>query len=238
MEFILLLGLAQNQKILYSVSPPPYLPVEYGSYHQMYRLDGELIAMGVVDVLPHCVSSVYLVYLPKMEEHSLGKLSALREIALTQDMARHGAPGMGFLYMGFYIHSCAKMKYKAQYSPSYLLEPMEYTWHPFETCAPLLDKFHYVPFAHPARARRPMVVDGTPSPTEDAGPQEEAFHTVPIRASVLQSVMIGNIKRGIVHTTPAPRSSLWKDASSRQEITEVATLLGEELATTVILTMP
>lgn len=31
-----------------------------GSYHQCYRLDGELVALGVIDLLPHCVSSVYL----------------------------------------------------------------------------------------------------------------------------------------------------------------------------------
>ena len=31
-----------------------------GSYHQCYRLDGKLIAMGVLDLLPSCVSSVYL----------------------------------------------------------------------------------------------------------------------------------------------------------------------------------
>jgi len=31
-----------------------------GSYHQCYRLDGKLIAMGVLDLLPKCVSSVYL----------------------------------------------------------------------------------------------------------------------------------------------------------------------------------
>jgi arginine-tRNA-protein transferase len=31
-----------------------------GSYHQCYRLDGKLIAVGVLDLLPHGVSSVYL----------------------------------------------------------------------------------------------------------------------------------------------------------------------------------
>jgi arginine-tRNA-protein transferase len=31
-----------------------------GSYHQCYRLDGKLIAVGVLDLLPHAVSSVYL----------------------------------------------------------------------------------------------------------------------------------------------------------------------------------
>ena len=31
-----------------------------GSYHQCYRLDGQLVAIGVLDLLPNCVSSVYL----------------------------------------------------------------------------------------------------------------------------------------------------------------------------------
>ena len=31
-----------------------------GSYHQCYRLDGKLVAVGVLDLLPHAVSSVYL----------------------------------------------------------------------------------------------------------------------------------------------------------------------------------
>ena len=31
-----------------------------GSFHQCYRLDGKLVALGVLDLLPHCVSSVYL----------------------------------------------------------------------------------------------------------------------------------------------------------------------------------
>ena len=31
-----------------------------GSYHQCYRLDGKLVAVAVLDLLPHGVSSVYL----------------------------------------------------------------------------------------------------------------------------------------------------------------------------------
>ena len=33
---------------------------ELGSYHQCYRLDGRLVAIGVLDLLPNCISSVYL----------------------------------------------------------------------------------------------------------------------------------------------------------------------------------
>lgn len=40
----------------------------------MYRFDGELIAVGVLDILPGCVSSVYFMYNAKWEKHSLGKV--------------------------------------------------------------------------------------------------------------------------------------------------------------------
>jgi arginine-tRNA-protein transferase len=40
----------------------------------MYRLDGELIAVGVLDILPSCVSSVYFMYDVKWEKYSLGKV--------------------------------------------------------------------------------------------------------------------------------------------------------------------
>lgn len=32
-------------------------------------------------------------------------------------------------YMGYYIHSCPKMRYKGKLQPSYLLCPEVYTWH-------------------------------------------------------------------------------------------------------------
>ena len=34
--------------------------------------------------------------------------------------------------MGYYIHSCPKMLYKAAYIPSYLLCPFTNSWVPFE----------------------------------------------------------------------------------------------------------
>lgn len=47
-----------------------------GSFHQMYRLDGQLIAIGVLDILPHAVSSVYLIWEPDWSSLSLGKASS------------------------------------------------------------------------------------------------------------------------------------------------------------------
>lgn len=38
--------------------------------------------------------------------------------------------------MGFYLDGCQKMKYKAKYTPSYLLCPETYIWQPVEKCIP------------------------------------------------------------------------------------------------------
>lgn len=69
------------------------------------------------------------------------QISALRETSLVQEMQEAGAPEMGYYYMGksflilplssywlsavgFYIHSCQKMRYKGEYAPSYLADPV------------------------------------------------------------------------------------------------------------------
>eukprot|EP00873_Tetraselmis_striata_P022516 jgi/Tetstr1/442780/TSEL_030865.t2 len=102
-------------------------PCGYGAFHLQYRLDGRLIAVSVVDVLPGCLSSKYFIWDPDMAELSLGKFSALFEIAWVQAMQKV-APRLRYYYMGFYIHNCAKMRYKAEYAPSDLLCPRRYAW--------------------------------------------------------------------------------------------------------------
>ncbi|VEN52615.1 unnamed protein product [Callosobruchus maculatus] len=50
----------------------------YGSFHQQYWIDGKLIAVGVIDILPRCVSSVYFFYDPDYRSLTLGTYGALR----------------------------------------------------------------------------------------------------------------------------------------------------------------
>ncbi|KAI9712759.1 MAG: Arginyl-tRNA--protein transferase 1 [Bogoriella megaspora] len=97
-----------------------------GSYHQLYRLDGRLIAIGVLDLLPHCVSGVYFIYHSDFEQWSFGKLSALREAALAAEA------GHQWYYMGYYIHECQKMRYKGDYKPQMALDPETYEWGPLD----------------------------------------------------------------------------------------------------------
>jgi len=140
------------EPIPYDSPPPSHLPLEYGSYHQLYKLDGELIAMSVIDILPKCVSSVYFMYDKKWERFSLGKLSALREVSLAREIGEAGAVELSSLYMGFYIYSCPKMRYKGDYSPSYLADPETYEWFHLETCISLLQKYNYACFSEPSHS--------------------------------------------------------------------------------------
>ncbi|RVD82272.1 uncharacterized protein DFL_006704 [Arthrobotrys flagrans] len=97
-----------------------------GAYHQCYYLDGRLIAMAVLDLLPDCVSGVYFMYHTDFSQWSFGKLSAVREIALAEE------GGYEYYYMGYYIHSCPKMRYKCEYQPAEILDPECYDWHSFD----------------------------------------------------------------------------------------------------------
>ena len=97
-----------------------------GSWHHCYRLDGRLIAMSVLDLLPHAVSGVYFLYHSDFEKWSFGKLSALREAALALER------GYEFYYMGYYIHGCRKMRYKGDYRPQYVLDLHGFTWDPLD----------------------------------------------------------------------------------------------------------
>ncbi|KAI5456339.1 arginine-tRNA-protein transferase [Mariannaea sp. PMI_226] len=118
-----------------------------GSYHQCYRLDGKLVAIGVLDLLPDCVSSVYFMYHESIHGFAPGKLGALHEISLAKEL------GYNWWYPGYYIHSCPKMKYKIDFSPQYILDPVSLEWNALDReMLDLLDKKPFVSLAEERRA--------------------------------------------------------------------------------------
>nr|KYP75856.1 Arginyl-tRNA--protein transferase 1 [Cajanus cajan] len=118
-------------------------PCGFGSFHQQYLIDGQLVAVGVIDILPNCLSSKYLFWDPDFAFLSLGKYSAIQEIGWVKENQVY-CPSLQYYYLGYYIHSCNKMRYKAAYRPSELLCPLRYQWVPFDIARPLLDRKPYV----------------------------------------------------------------------------------------------
>jgi arginine-tRNA-protein transferase len=115
----------------------------FGTYHMQYWLDRvTLIAVGVVDVLPTGLSSVYVFYDPNYSFLRLGTYTALREVLLTRQILSSFLP-FKYYYMGFYIDSCVKMKYKARFQPNYLLCPETKTWQRSQDCLELLKRKKY-----------------------------------------------------------------------------------------------
>lgn len=80
-----------------------------GPAHECYYYNEKLIGLAVTDFLPSGISSVYFIWDPDYPKWSLGKLSALRELAILSKINRE------YYYLGYYIEDCQKMKYKAKY---------------------------------------------------------------------------------------------------------------------------
>ncbi|KAL4576161.1 hypothetical protein LXL04_012250 [Taraxacum kok-saghyz] len=118
-------------------------PCGFGSFHQQYLINGKLVAVGVIDILPKCLSSKYLFWDPDLASLSLGKYSAIQEINWVRENERY-CSSLQYYYLGYYIHSCNKMRYKAAYRPSELLCPLRYQWVSFDIAKRLLDRKKYV----------------------------------------------------------------------------------------------
>ncbi|KAI9636382.1 arginine-tRNA-protein transferase [Dioszegia hungarica] len=122
------------------------LPANYGSYHLLYKINGQTIGISVIDILPNCVSSVYFIWDPDWAWASLGKLSGMYEASLARRIWAAGGGG-GYVYMGYWIANCQKMRYKSDYSPSFLLDPGTNVFHPLNpTVDNYLQHHPYRPF--------------------------------------------------------------------------------------------
>ena len=137
-----------------------------GSYHQCYRLDGKLVAIGILDLLPDCVSSVYFMYDESIHRFSPGKLAATSEIALALEQ------GYKWWYPGYYIHSCVKMRYKMDFGPQSILDPVSLEWNPLDkTVLALLDKKPFVSLSEEAQRQN---VSGTMQDESIITPNDDA----------------------------------------------------------------
>ena len=82
----------------------------------LYRdAGGRLLGVGVCDVTPRCLSSVYFYFDPADSPRGLGTFSSLVEIRAAESM------GLPYYYLGFWVNGCRKMEYKARFRPHEVL---------------------------------------------------------------------------------------------------------------------
>lgn len=91
-----------------------------------YRVDGRLAGVGIVDRLARVLSTVYFYFDPDFAHLSPGTWSALYEIH--QARAWH----LSHYYLGYFIHGCGAMNYKARFRPCEIKQPDIPQWEQFE----------------------------------------------------------------------------------------------------------
>jgi arginine-tRNA-protein transferase len=79
-------------------------------FHE-FRLGTRLMAVAVVDYMEQGLSAVYTYFEPDAPERGLGTYAILRQVEAAR---RDGHP---WIYLGYWIPECDKMRYKDQFRP-------------------------------------------------------------------------------------------------------------------------
>ena len=82
-----------------------------------------LLAVGICDVCPRSLSSVYFYFDPDHKARGLGTLGVLQEIAFAQKAS------LPYYYLGYWIAGCRAMEYKNRFRPNEVLGT-DGTWRP------------------------------------------------------------------------------------------------------------
>ncbi len=75
-----------------------------------FRDQNQLVGVAVTDYIDDALSAFYTFFDPDYEANSIGTYAILEQIALAQSL------GLSYLYLGYWIEDCQKMRYKASFS--------------------------------------------------------------------------------------------------------------------------
>lgn len=88
-----------------------------------FYAENALVAVCVLDQLDHALSAMYTFFDPALAHRSLGVYAILWQIEKTRRL------NLPYLYLGYWIRNCTKMRYKTEYQPLELLIGNEWKVH-------------------------------------------------------------------------------------------------------------
>jgi arginine-tRNA-protein transferase len=91
-----------------------------------YFLDGRLIGVGYVDVVPEGLSAIYFFYEPALRERSVGTWNVLSILDETRRRK------LAHVYLGYFVEGCGSLAYKANFRPNEVLRS-DGVWQTFRT---------------------------------------------------------------------------------------------------------
>ncbi len=86
------------------------------TYEILYRLEGKLIGVGIIDLGVNWMNAVYFYFDPEITDRSLGTYNILTMV----DICR--SKEISHLYLGYVIKPVPAMNYKENFYPHYILE--------------------------------------------------------------------------------------------------------------------
>lgn len=89
-----------------------FLTGNFPSACELRYFDGDkLIGIGLIDLLPTAISSIYFYHAPEWRSAGPGTFSLLCEIDLARQL------GLDYVYLGYWIANCPSMAYKNRFHP-------------------------------------------------------------------------------------------------------------------------
>ena len=76
---------------------------------------GTLLGIGLIDIVPDAISSIYFYHAPEWRDRGPGTFSILHELDLARQLKKR------WLYLGYWIAECPSMAYKNSFTPYELL---------------------------------------------------------------------------------------------------------------------
>jgi leucyl-tRNA---protein transferase len=76
-----------------------------------YYLNGEMVAVGFIDISSSGLSSVYFAYKTSIEQLQPGTYSILKEVEYA------ASRGLKYYYLGYYVKESRRMEYKGHFHP-------------------------------------------------------------------------------------------------------------------------
>ena len=101
---------------------PELYPEFYGTYNLIHRIDNKIVAVTVVDILPHMLISDYCYYDPDYSFLDLGVFTVIREIEYMKSF--NSLIDNSFIYytLGEMSETVKKLKYKGNYRPTEIMD--------------------------------------------------------------------------------------------------------------------
>jgi len=80
-----------------------------------HRIDGELVAIGVIDLTSSYFKSCYFIYKKKYSYLNLGVVGAIIELEYCKKLKDSWQKSLSYYHLGELVIDCSKVNYKLNY---------------------------------------------------------------------------------------------------------------------------